>query len=165
MKKEYLNLQTVVKRVLWRNNDKKYIYFKTPKPVHSSHTRAHTHTNLQNVERKNIWKKKQFPFISNCMFISPKAYHNAILNMLTYIFRYLVTQTSLIACLRFSALDNCLYATLSFVKVYRFSNGLRSGLFLDHSFTISCFFFWNSVAAFDWRQRAQSWTKIVQLWT
>ena len=44
-----------------------------------------------------------------------------------------MTQTSFIACLRFSALDGCLYATLSFITVHRFSTGLRPGLFPGHS--------------------------------
>ena len=34
-----------------------------------------------------------------------------------------VTHTSLVACLRFSALDGCLYTTLSFITVHRFSMG------------------------------------------
>ena len=44
-----------------------------------------------------------------------------------------VTQTSLIAYLRFSALGGCLYTTLSFKIVHRFSIGLRPGLFLGIS--------------------------------
>ena len=49
-----------------------------------------------------------------------------------------MTQTSLIACPRFPALDGCLYVTLSFIIVHRFSIGLRFGLFPGLSAQISC---------------------------
>ena len=76
-----------------------------------------------------------------------------------------VTQTFLIACLRFSTFDGCLYATVSFVTVHRFSIGLRSGLFPAHSSTDISFFFRNSMASFDRGQGAPSSMKIVQSWT
>ena len=44
-----------------------------------------------------------------------------------------------LVCLRFSALDDSLYATLSFIIGQRFSIGLRSGLFLDIPTHIICF--------------------------
>ena len=52
-----------------------------------------------------------------------------------------VTQTSLIACLRLSAHDGCLYATLSFINLHRFSIGLRSWLLPGHSSTEILFVF------------------------
>ena len=54
---------------------------------------------------------------------------------LQYFWLISVTQTALIACLRFSALDGCLYAILSFVIVHMFSIGLGSRLFLGNSST------------------------------
>ena len=68
------------------------------------------------------------------------------------------------AYLRFSALDDCLYATLSLIK-HTFSIGLRYGLFPGHSSTYILFFFRNSVATFDQWQGAPSCMKIVQPWT
>ena len=76
-----------------------------------------------------------------------------------------VTQTSLIACLRFSALDGCLYATLSFIIVHMFSIWLASRLFAGHSSTEILFFFRNWLATFDRWQGAPSCITIVQPWT
>ena len=74
------------------------------------------------------------------------------------------TQTSLIACIGFSALDSCSYATLSFMIVHRFSIGLRSGLFPGHSSREILFFFMTSVATFDSCHGTPSCMKIVQQW-
>ena len=63
-----------------------------------------------------------------------------------------LTQTSLIAGLRLSALVGCLYATLSFIIVHKDSIGLGRGQFPGHSTTDIFFFplfFRNSVAPFD----------------
>ena len=68
----------------------------------------------------------------------------------------------LVACLKFSALDGCLYATLSFIKVHRFLTGLRSGLFPGNSSTEILLFFSNSVASFDQWQGTPSCMKIVR---
>ena len=61
-----------------------------------------------------------------------------------------VTTTSFIACLRYSALDICLYNSLSFIIVDWFSIGMIFGLFPGHSSReILFFFFRKSVATFD----------------
>ena len=69
-----------------------------------------------------------------------------------------MSQTSFIACLRFSTPDGCLYATLSFIIVHRFLFGLRYGVFSGHSRT-------ESVTTFHWWEGVPSSNKIVQPWT
>jgi len=73
-----------------------------------------------------------------------------------------MSQTSLIACLSFSMLNDCLYATLSFTIVHRFSTGFLSGLFPGHSDTEILVFFRKSVSTFDRWQGAPSCEKIVE---
>ena len=60
-----------------------------------------------------------------------------------------VTQSSLIACLRLSKFGGCLYATLTFILVHRFSIGLRSGLF-PGPFQQSYLVFLHEVGVYLW---------------
>ena len=106
------------------------------------------------VFRDYWWRALEECRQDNVQYIEVRALLSNV-NLLHFIFSITITiiiisitHTSLVAFLRFSALNVCLYATLSFITVPIFSIRLRSGLFLSHSSTAIWFIFRNSVAVF-----------------